>query len=270
MSVQERATDNGGIHLLGVTKDFPTPQGTVSALSRTDFAIGRGEFVVLLGPSGCGKTTMLRIIAGLLKPSTGVVKVGGNSLWRGDQRDDAAVADLGVVFQDAELFPWFSIEDNIALPLKLRGVSKAQRRARARELCELVGIGGFEQRYPRELSGGMRQRAAIARALSYDPDVLLMDEPFGALDAMTRDQMNVELQRIWLATSKTIVLVTHSISEAVYLADRIVLLTTRPGRIDEVKQVEFERPRSLSVQTSGEFQEIADYLRGRLEHRHAH
>lgn len=270
MSATPAAAAGDGIDLIGVGKHYETPQGTVHALSKTDFTIQQGELVVLLGPSGCGKSTLLRLIAGLLRPSTGSVKVSGISLWHDDKRDDAAVADLGVVFQDAELFPWFTIEENIALPLKLRGVARKQRLERAQELCRLVGISGFEKRYPRELSGGMRQRAAIARALSYDPHVLLMDEPFGALDAMTRDQMNVELQRIWLATSKTVVLVTHSIPEAVYLADRVVLLTSRPGRIDDVTRVDFARPRELSVQASPRFQEVVGRLRARLEQRHAH
>jgi NitT/TauT family transport system ATP-binding protein len=173
---------------------------------------------------------------------------------------------MGIVFQEPNLFPWLSIEDNIALPLKLRGITKAARRERARKLCELVGISGFEQRWPRELSGGMRQRAAIARALSYDPEILLMDEPFGALDAITRDAMNIELQQIWLATSKTIVLVTHSIPEAVFLADRVVLLTVRPGRIDEIVDVPFARPRQMDVQSDRSFQSIVAHLRHRLQH----
>ena len=222
------------IGLAGVEKRFATPQGEVHALARTDFSVAKGEFVVLLGPSGCGKTTMLRLIAGLIEPSAGSVAIAGRALWAGGARDARAVRDLGVVFQEANLFPWLSVEDNIALPLRLRGVGLAERRARARELTRLVGIDGFEKRWPRELSGGMRQRAAIARALSYEPDVLLMDEPFGALDAMTRDTMNLELQRIWQATGKTIVLVTHSIAEAVFLADRVVLLSPRPGRIDTI------------------------------------
>jgi NitT/TauT family transport system ATP-binding protein len=171
---------------------------------------------------------------------------------------------MAVVFQDANLFPWLTVEGNITLPLELKGVPRAERRDRARELMKLVGIAGFEKRWPRELSGGMRQRAAIARALSYNPDILLMDEPFGALDAMTRDQMNLELQRIWTETGKTILLVTHSITEAVFLADRVVLLSPRPGRIDTIVDVGFARPRSLDVQASPEFQRIAVTLRHRL------
>ena len=187
-----------------------------------------------MGQSGCGKTTMLRILAGLIQPTTGEVAVAGRSLWSGDRRDDDALRKLGLVFQDAHLFPWYTVEENIALPLLLRDVDKTERRRRAHELCELVGLEGFESALPRELSGGMRQRVAIARALSYRPEILLMDEPFGALDAMTRDKMNMELQRIADATRATVVLVTHSISEAVFLADRVVLLSARPGRIRSV------------------------------------
>ncbi len=219
---------------------------------------------MLLGPSGCGKTTLLRIISGLVRPTAGTVEVAGLPLWQGRQRNDAAVRELGIVFQDANLFPWMTIADNVALPLKLRGTPLAQRRARAHELCALVGIGGFEKRWPHELSGGMRQRAAIARALSCRPQILVMDEPFGALDAMTRDQMNLELQRIWTESGCTIVLVTHSISEAVFLADRVLLLSPRPGRMDRIQSVALPRPRDLYVQTGAAFQDIALALRRRL------
>jgi ABC-type nitrate/sulfonate/bicarbonate transport system ATPase subunit len=170
------------IVLAGVDKWFKTQDEPVHALAPTDLAVRLGELVVLLGPSGCGKTTMLRIVAGLTQPTKGAVRVLGRDLWRGNSRQSDAVAGMGIVFQDANLFPWLSIESNITLPLELKGAPKAQRRARARELMKLVGIAGFEKRWPRELSGGMRQRAAIARALSYNPDILLMDEPFGALD----------------------------------------------------------------------------------------
>jgi NitT/TauT family transport system ATP-binding protein len=180
-------------------------------------------------------------------------------------RDRETTAKLGVVFQDANLFPWYSVEDNVALPLKLRGVDKKSRRARARELCELVGLTGFERAHPRELSGGMRQRAAIARALSYRPEVLLMDEPFGALDALTRDKMNLELQAIAAATRATVVLVTHAITEAVFLADRVVLMSPRPGRIRSVTNVPFPRPRGLDVEAQPEFQDIARALRHALD-----
>jgi len=237
----------------------------VHALDVTDLDVAEGEFVVLLGPSGCGKTTLLRMIGGLIAPSHGRLRVMDRDLWQGNARQSDAVADLGIVFQDANLFPWFTVEQNIALPLELKKVPKATRLARARELTRLVGIAGFEQRWPRELSGGMRQRAAIARALSYDPDILLMDEPFGALDAMTRDAMNIELQSLWMQTGKTVVLVTHSIPEAVFLADRIVLLSPRPGRVDSIFEVPFARPRAIDTQTSAEFQTIVSDLRHRLE-----
>lgn len=253
------------IQLSGVEMQFATPDGVVVALESTDLSVGVGEFVVLLGPSGCGKTTMLRIIGGLLKPSAGQVHVGDRNLWNGDKRDDVAVQELGIVFQEASLFPWMSTEDNIGLPLRLRGVRKGERRREAHELCELVGISGFEKRLPRELSGGMRQRAAIARALSYEPEILLMDEPFGSLDAMTRDQMNLELQRIWMTLGCTIVFVTHSIPEAVFLADRILLLSPRPGRIDTELEVIFERPRNMGMLEEPEFQAIVTRLRARLE-----
>ena len=160
--------------------------------------------------------------------------ISGRPLWRGDRRDDDALRKLGLVFQDANLFPWYTVEENIGLPLLLRKVDKTERRRRAHELGELVGLQGFEKALPRELSGGMRQRVAIARALSYNPEILLMDEPFGALDAMTRDKMNMELQRIAEATKATVVFVTHSIAEAVFLADRVVLLSARPGRIRSI------------------------------------
>ena len=256
---------DGAIVLRNAAKQFETPEGPIRALAQTDLTIRQREFAVLLGPSGCGKTTMLRMIAGLEEPSSGVVAVSGRKLWSHGGRDKQALASLGVVFQDPNLFPWLSIEDNIALPLKLRSVGKAERRETARSLCRLVGITGFEKRYPRELSGGMRQRAAIARALSYDPAILLMDEPFGALDAITRDAMNIELQRIWLETHKTIVLVTHSIPEAVFLADRVVLLSPRPGRIQQIVDVPFARPRSTRIHADAQFQAIVNELRNHLE-----
>ena len=256
---------SSAIDLQGVAKRYDTSDGAVQALTATDLHIAPGELVVLLGPSGCGKTTLLRLIAGLIAPSAGTLAIAGRDLWSGGRRDAAAVAELGVVFQDANLFPWYTIEQNIALPLALRQVPKAERIAQARALAAMVGIAGFEARWPRELSGGMRQRAAIARALSTHPGILLMDEPFGALDAMTRDAMNLELQRIWRETDCTIVLVTHSISEAVFLADRIVLLSPRPGRIEHIYAVDLPRPRALAVQSAPAFTALCAELRQRLE-----
>jgi NitT/TauT family transport system ATP-binding protein len=253
------------IELVGVEKRFETKDGAVQALARVDLSIGRGEFLVLVGASGCGKTTLLRIIGGLLRPSSGEVRVLGRDLWADAAGVHPAMREVGVVFQDANLFPWLSVERNIALPLKLRGISKSERLDKARELCRLVGVAGFEKSLPRELSGGMRQRVAIARALSYDPRILLMDEPFGALDAITRDQMNVETQRIWDERGCTIVLVTHSITEAAYLGSRVVLLSARPGRIDCITPLDFPRPRPLDIQSTPEFQAVVSELRHRLE-----
>jgi NitT/TauT family transport system ATP-binding protein len=252
------------IELRGVSKRFTARERETLALTDIDLGIRKQEFVTLLGQSGCGKTTMLRILAGLTKPSDGEVRVGGRNLWHGDRRDDDALRKLGLVFQDANLFPWYTVEENIALPLQLRKVDKGERRQRAHELAELVGLQGFERALPRELSGGMRQRVAIARALSYNPEILLMDEPFGALDAMTRDKMNLELQRIAVAAKTTVVFVTHSIAEAVFLADRVVLLSARPGRIRSITELKAPHPRSLEITSETAFQERVLELRRQL------
>src|SRR4051812_31953297 len=253
------------LELNGVNKIYQARQGEVHALSNVNLSIAQGEFISLVGRSGCGKTTLLRILAGLLDPSSGDVLAEGQSVWRGTKRNDDALRQFGLVFQDANLFPWFTVADNVSLPLKLRGVGRKQRLARASELCELVGLPGFEGAYPRELSGGMRQRAAIARALSTNPHILLMDEPFGALDALTRDKMNLELQNIHAHAGATVVFVTHSISEAVFLADRVVLLSPRPGRIRSVTPVGVPRPRSLDTESDVEFQSIVRELRHQLD-----
>jgi len=252
------------LELAGVEKLYQGRQSSTLALTGIDLTVEPQEFVSIIGQSGCGKTTLLRILSGLIRPTAGEVKAGGRSLWSGEARDRETISKLGLVFQESNLFPWYSVEDNIALPLKLRGIGRTARRARAHELCELVGLTGFEKSYPRELSGGMRQRAAIARALSYRPGILLMDEPFGALDALTREKMNLELQSIAEATKATVVLVTHSINEAVFLADRVVLLSPRPGRIRSVTDVPFQRPRQVDLQTLPEFQDIARELRHQL------
>jgi NitT/TauT family transport system ATP-binding protein len=248
----------------GLTMRYSTRRASTLALDDVSVSVARKEFISLIGPSGCGKTTLLRILAGLIRPTEGVVQVAGKPLWQGSRRDDQALRMLGLVFQDAHLFPWYTVEDNIGLPLRLRGASKREWRAKAAELSELVQLGGFERSYPRELSGGMRQRVAIARALSYNPEILLMDEPFGALDAMTRDRMNHELQSIAAATGATVVFVTHSITEAVFLADRVVLLSARPGRLRSVTPVGFERPRDLEIQSDPGFQDAVRELRHQL------
>jgi NitT/TauT family transport system ATP-binding protein len=253
------------LELAEVNRIYQTRRGTVEALKDINLSIGHGEFISLVGRSGCGKTTLLRILSGLLPPTSGSVLAEGQSIWKGANRDDEALTRFGMVFQDANLFPWFTVAENVALPLKLRGVARKARFARAGELCRQVGLSGFEGAYPRELSGGMRQRAAIARALSYNPSILLMDEPFGALDALTRDKMNLELQAIHAAAGATVVFVTHSITEAVFLADRVVLLTPRPGRIRSVTSVSLPRPRSLETQSSAQFQDIVRELRTQLD-----
>jgi NitT/TauT family transport system ATP-binding protein len=265
-SIGGPAAGTAELELRDVDKVYRGRRGaTTEALRGISLAVRPGEFVSLVGRSGCGKTTLLRILAGLVAPTAGEVLAGGRDLWQAGAPDPDALTKFGMVFQEANLFPWFSIEDNIALPLKLRGVDRRRRRDRARELCDLVGLTGFEKAYPRELSGGMRQRAAIARALSYDPSILLMDEPFGALDALTRDRMNLELQRISVVTGATVVFVTHSITEAVFLSDRVVLLSPRPGRIRSVTPVGFPRPRSLEVESEPAFQDVVLRLRRELD-----
>jgi NitT/TauT family transport system ATP-binding protein len=265
LAVSDAGMETPRLSITDVGRDFHTRNGVTHALSGIDLTIQRGEFVALIGPSGCGKTTLLRVIGGLLSPTTGAIEVDGKALWRDERVDSSSVTKLGFVFQEANLFPWFNVIDNIALPLKLRGSGKKARRARAEELAELVGLTGFERSYPRELSGGMRQRAAIARALSTEPELLLMDEPFGALDALTRERMNLELQRIVLETSSTVVFVTHDIPEAVFLADRVVQMTPRPGRINKILPVSFAKPRDINLQTTTEFNEVVRALRVELD-----
>lgn len=253
------------VELRSVTKVYDGGRGhSVQALAETTLTIESGEFVVLLGPSGCGKTPTLRMIAGLLRPTAGDVVINGLSMWRSGKRNTEAGQAIGMVFQEANLFPWRTVRQNIELPMEDRRHSSSQRSQRSRELAKMVGLAGFEDKLPHQLSGGMRQRAAIARALSADPDILLMDEPFGALDAFTRDSMNNELQRIWMETGKTVVLVTHSISEAIFLAGRIVLQSPRPGRVVMEKEVDFARPRSQEIQVRHEFASIALDVRNRL------
>jgi len=242
-----------------IGKTFESAAGAVQAIERIDFDVRPGEFISVLGPSGCGKTTLLRMIGGLERPTTGDVAIGGRSIWTSGGNE--AVRSLAFAFQDSRLFPWFSIEDNIALPLRLRGEPKARRLERARELCALVGLQGFEKARPRQLSGGMRQRVSLARALAIDPRLLLLDEPFGALDAMTRDQMNLELQRICKATGATVLLITHSISEAVFLGDRVIVLSPRPSRVHSVHEVNLPRPRTIAMQETTEFQQLVRAVR---------
>jgi NitT/TauT family transport system ATP-binding protein len=224
-----------------LNKTYGTREGApIYALSNVSLEITRGEFVTVVGPSGCGKTTLLKILAGILKKSSGTILVNGNPI-------NAPSRQLGVVFQEPLLLPWRNILQNIMVPVEIQGRDRAKFGAAAQQLLTLVGLEGFEQKYPRELSGGMQQRVGIARALIHDPDLLLMDEPFGALDARTREQMNLELMDIWSEKKKTILLITHSIAEAVFLADRIVVMSPRPGRIAEIIVVDLPRPRHLEI-----------------------
>ncbi|SEJ07701.1 NitT/TauT family transport system ATP-binding protein [Azotobacter beijerinckii] len=218
----------------------------VVALEHFDLEVRAGEFLSVLGPSGCGKSTFLSILAGLAEKSGGSIRIDGRPL-------EGINANQGVVFQGYALFPWRTVLENIEVGLEIRGVGKTERRERAREYLELVGLGGFGARYPHEISGGMKQRVAIARALVYEPEVLLMDEPFAALDAQTREILQAELLRIWDARKKTIVFITHSLDEAIFLSDRIAVMTHRPGRVKEILEVPLPRPRPAELRNSEEF-----------------
>ncbi|MEQ6896070.1 ABC transporter ATP-binding protein [Microbacterium sp. KR10-403] len=220
----------------GVTRRFESAARTTLALDDIDLEVQDGEFLVLLGPSGCGKSTLLELLAGLQCPDAGRVAFGGETV-------EAPRPDVGVVFQDAALYPWRTVLRNVALPLEIAGVPRREREGRARRQLERVGLGDFVESYPGELSGGMRQRAGIARALTQEPDVLLMDEPFGALDHLTRVQLQEDLLELWSEQRRTVVFVTHDVGEAVYLADRIVVLSARPGRIRAELPVRAARPR---------------------------
>ena len=242
-----------------LSKIYPTTKGErVHALSHISMDVGKGEFVSLVGPSGCGKTTMLRILAGLIAQYTGGVTIGGREL-------NGPTKDVGVVFQEANLMPWRSVLANVMLPVEVLGLDRSTYLQRARSLLSLVGLDGFENKLPSELSGGMRQRVAIARALVHDPAILLLDEPFGALDAMTRDSMNVELMRIWASSQKTVFLITHSIAEAVFLSDRVLVMSARPGRIVENIPIELSRPRNLDIIADPAFSELVLRIRRLLD-----
>jgi NitT/TauT family transport system ATP-binding protein len=229
----------------------------VLALSDISFSVGDGEFIAVVGPSGCGKSTLLKILAGLLPQTAGEANLKGSPI-QGPRRD------IGVVFQSPVLFPWRTVLGNVMLPADVQGLDKGEMRKRALDLIKLVGLSGFEERYPRELSGGMQQRVGIVRALIHDPAILLMDEPFGALDAMTRESMNVELQRIWMERRKTVLFITHSTAEAVYLADRVIVMTPRPGRIGDEFGVDLPRPRMLEVMNTEAFGAYVKRVRAAL------
>jgi NitT/TauT family transport system ATP-binding protein len=245
---------------VGLTYGVERSARRVEALRDVGFAVGEGQFVSIIGPSGCGKSTLLKIVADLLPPTRGRVAVFG-----GDAHDARESRNFGFVFQTPLLFPWRTSLDNVALMLEVQGLSRHDRRERARRYLDLVGLSGFEEYRPSELSGGMQQRVSIARALSFDPRILLMDEPFGSLDAITRDRMGFELLRIWERTRKTVLLVTHSIPEAVLLSDVVITFTPRPGRVRAVHQIDLPRPRTQGTRLSSGFIEYSRVLLQELE-----
>ncbi|MEM5369160.1 ABC transporter ATP-binding protein [Paraburkholderia azotifigens] len=234
------------IELRGVTKRYRSAQGMMQALRPLDFDIREQEFVSIVGPSGCGKSTLLKMIAGLEGISDGTMTLSGQPI-RGPQKN------VGIVFQSAVLLAWRNVLDNILLQAEMRRMPKREAREKAMKLIGMAGLTGFEEKYPWQLSGGMQQRVSICRALLHDPSVLLMDEPFGALDAMTRESMNMELQRIWLESKKTVLLITHSIPEAVFLSDRVLVMSERPGSIAAIYDIDLPRPRPLEVMATPAF-----------------
>jgi len=244
------------VEIQGVSKQF---KGGTVALQDIDLQIEQGEFVSLIGPSGCGKSTLLRIIGDLIEPSRGTVAVNGKSA-RQARRDH----DYGIVFQDAVLYNWRTVAKNVALPLELAGWPRERRQQRVEEMLDLVELRGFGDHHPWQLSGGMQQRVSIARALSFEPALLLMDEPFGALDEMTRERLNAELLQIWEASGATIVFVTHSIAEAVFLSTRVVVMSPRPGRVSKVIPIELAQPRTAETREDPRFFELATEVREAL------
>jgi NitT/TauT family transport system ATP-binding protein len=247
------------IRIEGLSKTFDGGTDGVLALKQIDCNIQQGSFVTIVGPSGCGKSTLLRILAGLLDYRVGSVMLDGQPI-HGTRRD------VGVVFQSSILLPWRTILENVMLPAEVLGLNMARARERAMQLLSMVRLEGFEHKLPRQLSGGMQQRASIARALLHDPKILLMDEPFGALDAMTRERMNLELQRIWMESGKTVVLITHSIPEAVFLGDRVFVMSPRPGTLERVLPIDLPRPRTMDVMSAPAFASATASIRERFSH----
>ena len=249
----------------GLTLTFDTADGRVDALSNVDLTVREGEFVSFIGPSGCGKTTLLRVIADLERATGGSITVAGVS-----PADARASRLYGYVFQAPALLPWRNVLANVTLPLEIFGVPAAERLEHARRNLALVNLDGFEKKFPWQLSGGMQQRASIARALAFDPDLLLMDEPFGALDEIVRDKLNEQLLKLWAETSKTVIFVTHSIPEAVFLSTRIVVMSPRPGRIVDIVDCDLPRDRTLEIRETPRFLEIAHRVREGLRAGHSY
>jgi NitT/TauT family transport system ATP-binding protein len=255
------AADAPAVELRNVTVRFMSTQREVIALQDISFSLATSSFLTLLGPSGCGKSTLLRVVADIIAPTNGSVRVLGRAPGEARQR-----REIGFVFQDATLLPWRSALDNVRLPLQVGGAARPARTGRSpEELLELVGLAGWERALPHELSGGMRQRVSIARALLGDPRVLLMDEPFGALDEITRDRLNDELLHVWRETGTTILFVTHSIHEAAYLGQHVLMLAARPGRVRELIPIELPEPRQLAIRDTAEFAALTGRLRAVLE-----
>jgi NitT/TauT family transport system ATP-binding protein len=240
--------------LTGVRLVYMTSRGSLMALDGLEFALTKGAFISVLGPSGCGKSTLLKLVSGLLPPTGGDISLAGAPVT-------GPRPDVGIVFQQPTLLPWRDVLANVLVPIRAMGKSVADHRARAMDLLDLVGIGAFARHYPHELSGGMQQRVGIARGLIHDPELLLMDEPFAALDAMTRETMMDELQRIWMRAAKSVLFITHSIPEAVYLSDRVLVMGPRPGRVIETIDVDLPRPRTIETMGDQRFVAMSNHLR---------
>lgn len=253
------------IDIADLSLTFETNDGPVHALSNVSLGIEKGDFVSLIGPSGCGKTTLLRVIADLEHPTGGRVSIHGMT-----PEEARLKRAYGYVFQAPALYPWRTIGKNIALPLEIMGYSKNERVERVRKGLDLVNLTGFENKFPWQLSGGMQQRASIARALSFDPELLLMDEPFGALDEIVRDKLNEQLLRLWEMTQKTVVFVTHSIPEAVFLSTKIIVMSPRPGKIHDIIECNFPRDRTLDIRETPEFLDVANRVRQGLREGHSY
>lgn len=262
---RDTAVRSAVIDIRGVSLTFETSDGPVQALSDIDLSVDRGDFVSFIGPSGCGKTTLLRVMADLEQPTSGRITVNGVS-----PEEARRARGYGYVFQAPALYPWRTIARNVALPLEIMRLPKAERERRVAENLALVNLSGFERKFPWQLSGGMQQRASIARALSVEPDLLLMDEPFGALDEIVRDHLNEQLLRLWDKTSKTVIFVTHSIPEAVFLSTRIVVMSPRPGRVTDVIDCELPRQRTLDIRETAAFLKIAQRVRQGLRAGHSY